>query len=108
MPKGGKREGAGRKSKAAEDKIKEMCLSAVKKVFKDENALFTKLATLAKNADSEKDQLAALTKLLEYSYGKPRESIDLRTPDQIGIKMSKDVRNLAGLSTRKTKGDTRE
>lgn len=105
---GGRRPGSGRKSKADEDRLKDMCLSAVGKVFKDENALFTKLAKLAKEAKSEKDQLTALTKLLEYAYGKPKETIDLNTPESIKIKLGKDVRDLAGLSPPGTKGDTEQ
>ena len=101
MSRGGARKGAGRPTKADEERLKDLCLRAVGKVFKSENALFEKLAEIANTAKSDKDKITALVKLIEYAHGKPKESVEL-TGEGFTVKLGKDVRNLAGLPARKT------
>ena len=84
--RGGKRPGAGRKTKAEEDKIREMCLSAAKKKFGSNQGLFDKLAEIAHTAEKDSDKIAAISKLLEYAYGKPKQSMDLDVTEYVPIK----------------------
>lgn len=106
--KGGKRPGAGRKRKVEEHRIRDMVLSAAETEFGSKEGLFTELAKLAKTAKRDSDKISAISKLLEYAYGKAPQSINLDADVQTSIKLDKDVRNLAGLSTRSTTEDSKE
>jgi len=64
---GGKREGAGRKSKSEEDKVKKLSTNAIIKIYGSEQAFFEKLAEMAMS------EFPALKLLMEYTYGKPKE-----------------------------------
>jgi len=102
MARGGLRPGSGRKSKADEERLRDLCLSAVGKVFGDNVSLFQKLAEIANEKEtSNRDKISALTKLIEYAHGKPKETVDVQG-EGLTVKLGKDVRNLAGLSAQKT------
>ncbi len=73
--KGGKTIGAGRKSKADEDRIKSLSINALTTVFGSEEGAFTHLASRA--MDDGKEAFPYLKLLLEYAYGKPKETIDM-------------------------------
>lgn len=66
---GGKREGAGRKPKADELKVKATIDNVV--AFHD---LIDKLRQKAFN-DKDRDQIAAIKLLLEYRIGKPHQTV---------------------------------
>lgn len=69
-PKGGRREGAGRKPKADEEKIKNFALNAMVEVFGSEEEAWQSLSQQAK------DSFPHLKLLFEYRYGKPKERIE--------------------------------
>ena len=69
-PKGGRREGAGRKTKAEEEKIKNFALNAMVEVFGSEEEAWKSLSTQAK------DSFPHLKLLFEYKYGKPKERVE--------------------------------
>lgn len=73
--KGGKTIGAGRKSKADEDRIRNLSINALTSVFGSEEGAFTHLASRA--MDEGKESFPYLKLLLEYAYGKPKETIDM-------------------------------
>ena len=72
---GGVRAGAGRKSKADEDRIKTLSVNALTSVFGSEEGAFKHLASRA--MDDGKEAFPYLKLLLEYAYGKPKETIDM-------------------------------
>jgi len=73
--RGGKREGAGRKSKDEENRIRTLCINALNDVFGSEQNAFNHLAKQAKSLDG-RDALAYHKVLIEYSYGKPKDNIE--------------------------------
>jgi len=79
---GGKREGAGRKSKADEDRIRTLSINALMNVFESEDGALEHLAKQAKVGG--RDGFPYLKLLFEYAYGKPKETIDM-TNKIIGI-----------------------
>ena len=84
--KGGYRPNSGRKKKADEERIRDMCLLAASKHFGKNVSLFDKLAEIAIEAKSHRDRIAAITKLIEYAYGKPSQSIDVSSMgDKVSI-----------------------
>jgi|TARA_R110000796_G_scaffold208315_1_gene324577 hypothetical protein len=68
--KGGRREGAGRKPKEDEVKIKNFALNAMVEVFGSEEKAWQSLSKQAK------DSFPHLKLLFEYRYGKPKERIE--------------------------------
>ena len=68
--KGGRREGAGRKPKAEEEKIKNFALNAMVETFGSEEKAWKSLS------DQAKDSFPHLKLLFEYKYGKPKERIE--------------------------------
>lgn len=66
---GGKREGAGRKPKADEDRIRGLSISALSKTFGSEQKAFIHIA------DQAKQSFPHLKLLMEYAYGKPKEHV---------------------------------
>lgn len=70
---GGIREGAGRKSKADEYRIKDLSIDALNEVFGSEEKAFEHIASKAK------ESFPHLKLLLEYAYGKPKENKNLGT-----------------------------
>ena len=72
---GGKRLGAGRKSKADEDRIRTLSISALTSVYGSEDGAMNHLAEQSQAGG--KDGFPYLKLLLEYAYGKPKETIDL-------------------------------
>ena len=69
---GGARKGSGRKPKADEKKIQMLLSPHVP-------GAIDKVVHIMKNAESEKDQLAAAKLILEYAFGKPKQSVDHTT-----------------------------
>ena len=65
--KGGKRPGAGRKSKEDEDRIRDLCLSALESVYGSEEKAFIYIA------EKSKESFPHLKLLFEYRYGKPKD-----------------------------------
>tara|TARA_R110002073_G_scaffold261282_3_gene424132 strand:- start:313 stop:591 length:279 start_codon:yes stop_codon:yes gene_type:complete len=68
--KGGRREGAGRKPKEDEVKIKNFALNAMVEIFGSEEKAWQSLSKQAK------DSFPHLKLLFEYRYGKPKERIE--------------------------------
>ena len=79
--RGGARPGAGRKPKAEEEKVKKLALSGLVKAFGSEEAAFEFMGKTAK----EEKSFNHLRLLLEYTYGKPKETLDLNLDEQTGI-----------------------
>ena len=70
---GGKREGAGRKSKREEEKSRNLSVGALKAVFGSEEEAFKELATKAKDGSIRHFEL-----LLSYAYGKPTQKTEAK------------------------------
>ena len=68
--KGGARPGVGRKSKADEQRIRDLTSPYV-------DGAIQKVVDIMTNADKSSDQLAAAKLLLEYHFGKPKQSTDI-------------------------------
>ena len=68
--KGGARPNAGRKSKADEQRIRDLTSPYVKGAIK-------KVVAIMQGADKASDQLAAAKLLLEYHFGKPKQQTDI-------------------------------
>ncbi len=71
---GGKREGAGRPTKADEKKTSELAIKALVKKWGGEDKAFLRLSEFAEEGSFNHMKL-----LFEYAYGKPKESIDHTT-----------------------------
>ena len=69
MQRGGAREGAGRKPKADEAKIRELTSPYI-------DGAIDKVVEIMNNADKHSDQLAAAKLLLAYHFGNPSQSVD--------------------------------
>lgn len=67
---GGARKGAGRKPKADEDRVRTLSIGAIKKVFGSEEEGWLHIAKQAK------ESFPHLKMLYEYSYGKPKETVE--------------------------------
>jgi hypothetical protein len=68
---GGRREGAGRKTKDVENRIRDLSINALSDVFGSEEEAIKHLA------QQSKESFPHFKLLLEYGYGKPKETIDL-------------------------------
>ena len=71
MPRGGKREGAGRPSKLEEEKTSVLAKKAMIKRWGSEEGAFEKLAEFA-----DQGSYNHFKSLLEYGFGKPQDKID--------------------------------
>jgi len=72
-PTGGSR-GGGRPSKVEEDKLRRLALSAIAKEYGSETKFWEDLAKKSKNSFPHRKLL------MEYTYGKPKERIELDIP----------------------------
>jgi len=70
--KGGKRAGAGRKSKDEEKRIRDLVSPYV-------DGAIQKVIDIMVNGDKSSDQLAAAKLILEYRFGKPEQKQDITT-----------------------------
>ena len=70
MPRGGKREGAGRKKKADEQRLRDM-ISPYR-----EDVIETVL-NIMRTAERDADRLAAAKLLMSYDWGLPKQVIDM-------------------------------
>ena len=68
--KGGKRAGAGRKSKDEEMRIRDLVSPYV-------DGAIEKVVNIMINGDKSSDQLAAAKLILEYRFGKPEQKQDI-------------------------------
>ena len=68
---GGAREGAGRKPKADEDKVRKLCEGAIVEVYGSVKDYYKHLAK------ESKDSYPHLKLLMEYYVGKPKETKDI-------------------------------
>jgi len=68
--KGGARPNAGRKSKADEQRIRDLTSPYVEGAIE-------KVVAIMQGADKASDQLAAAKLLLEYHFGKPKQQTDI-------------------------------
>lgn len=68
---GGKREGAGRKPKADEEKVRKQCEDAIIKVYGSVSKYYEHLAM------ESKDSFPHFKLLQEYYVGKPKETKDI-------------------------------
>jgi len=69
MPRGGKREGAGRKPKADEKRIRDYTSPYI------DNAVQI-VVDIMQNAEKDSDRLAAAKLLLSYDWGMPSQQIE--------------------------------
>lgn len=81
---GGKRKGAGRKSKAEEQKVNQIFLSALKRLYKKDDDVEAKISFVTELAESQRGQIF----IAEHLFGKPKELIDM-TSNGEGIGFSK-------------------
>lgn len=80
--KGGARPNSGRKSKADEQRIRDLTSPYV-------DGAIHKVVDIMTNADKSSDQLAAAKLLLEYHFGKPKQQTDITSGgDKINIPIS--------------------
>ena len=66
--RGGARKGAGRKPKAEEDRVKNLAIGGLTKVFGSEEKAWEHITKQAK------ESFPYLKLLIEYGYGKPKET----------------------------------
>jgi hypothetical protein len=81
--RGGKRENAGRKSKDEEQRIRTLLTPYV------QGAIET-IANIAENGEKDSDKLSASKLILEYVFGKAKESIEINSPDPLIFKLPKN------------------
>ena len=75
--RGGARKGAGRKTKADENRVRTLSINAMKVIFGSEEKAFEHIAELAQ------ESYPHLKMLFEYGYGKPKETKDVNiNPEQ--------------------------
>lgn len=80
--RGGKREGAGRKPKAEEQRIRDLTSPYI-------DGAIAKVVDIMTNGDKSSDQLAAAKLLLEYHFGKPKQQTDVTSGgEKISIPVS--------------------
>jgi len=80
--KGGARPNSGRKSKADEQRIRDLTSPYVEGAIE-------KVVNIMQGADKASDQLAAAKLLLEYHFGKPKQQTDITSGgDKINIPIS--------------------
>ena len=93
--KGGVRPGAGRKTKADEQRIRDLTSPYV-------SGAIEKVVYIMNNADKASDQLSAAKLLLEYHFGKPKQSTDITSGGETiknvvslgaGLEPKEDVRD---------------
>lgn len=82
MPKGGKREGAGRKPVAVEDNVKVVIKKAMD-LSGGENALLEVWQKIIEKAKMGSDKHAQI--LLNYYHGKPKENLEQPTEMIISV-----------------------
>ena len=70
MPRGGKRNGAGRKTKVEEQRIRDI-LSP----YREET--IQKVVSIMRTAEKESDQLAAAKLLMSYDWGLPKQKQEI-------------------------------
>ncbi len=96
---GGKREGAGRKPKADEERIKALSIKGLVSMFGSEERAFESLAQQAATS------FPHMKLLFEYAYGKPKESLEI-TDHSMSVELSDEVKDLFGKASSGTKDNT--
>lgn len=76
--KGGARENAGRKSKADEEKLNTLFVTALKRLYSKEDEDEAKIEFIQKLSKSQRGELF----IAEHVFGKPKEKIDLSSGDK--------------------------
>jgi len=71
MAAGGKREGAGRKTKADEEKVNQLFITALKRLYKKDTEDEAKIDFIHTLIDSQRGQIF----VAEHVFGKPKESL---------------------------------
>lgn len=69
---GGKRKGAGRKSKADEEKVNNLFVTALKQLYKKDDDDEAKIDFIKELADSQRGQIF----IAEHIFGKPKDTVD--------------------------------
>lgn len=69
---GGKRKGAGRKSKVEEQKVNTLFVKALKKLYKQDDSDEAKIAFIEDLAESQRGQIF----IAEHVFGKPKEIVE--------------------------------
>ena len=90
--RGGKREGAGRPTKAKEEQVRRLGLNAIEKVYGSIEEYYEFIAK------ESKDSFPHLKLLQEYVFGKPKEIIEVKTEEvdeidysQLSVKTLKEL-----------------
>jgi len=85
--KGGKRAGAGRKSKVEEEKVNTLFIIALKELYKKDKDDVAKVEFIKTLSESQRGQIF----IAEHLFGKPKERVDITTDG--------DKLDYSGLST---------
>lgn len=80
---GGKRDGAGRKSKAKEEQVRRLGIAAIEKTYGSLEEYYEYIAK------ESKESFPHLKLLQEYVFGKPKEVVQIETEDEEVIDYSK-------------------
>lgn len=72
---GGARKGAGRKSKAEEQKVNEIFVTALKRLYKKDEDVEAKISFVTELVASQRGQIF----IAEHLFGKPKEILDVTT-----------------------------
>jgi hypothetical protein len=76
---GGKRKGAGRKSKADEEKANELMLTALKQIYKKDSDDDAKVSFIISLVETPRGQIF----IAEHLFGKPKESKDITSGGEV-------------------------
>lgn len=99
---GGIRKGAGRPSKAKEERVRRLGLDAIEKVYGSVEAYYEHIAV------ESKESFSHLKLLQEYIFGKPKETVLIEndTEDNIDYSnlSSESLKEIAKLKFKTTKG----
>tara|TARA_R110002051_G_scaffold320008_1_gene404746 strand:+ start:68 stop:352 length:285 start_codon:yes stop_codon:yes gene_type:complete len=71
---GGKRKGAGRKSKADEEKVNNLFVNALKQLYNKDDDDEAKIDFIKELAESQRGQIF----IAEHVFGKPKDTVDTK------------------------------
>lgn len=80
--KGGARPNAGRKPKDVENRMRDLVSPYIPEAIQS-------VVNIMKTAEKDSDRLAASKLIIEYVYGKPKESMDIQVSDPLIFKLPK-------------------
>jgi hypothetical protein len=81
MPRGGKREGAGRPKGSRNVATKQLIANLSELAREHTQTALDALVQIAKSGDSEAARVSAATAILDRGYGRPQQSVDHTSSD---------------------------